>query len=107
MIQLISLMIFLKKIHGQDKSNIPHLLIELPINKGQQTGNLKVIINGQEKQAMQLQSADEISRQYIFEDLKAGIDSKLRNVIILLISFYFLVFIFIIVRNLFLREKPE
>ena len=100
-------MILLKKIQASQRAIYLHLLIELPINKGQQIGNLQVIINGEEKQAMQLQSADKISRQYIFEDLKTGMDIKLRNMIILLISFYFLIFIFIIVRNLFLREKPE
>jgi D-alanyl-D-alanine carboxypeptidase len=92
---------------GQTKSNIPHLLIDLPLKKGQQIGNMQVIINAEEKMAMQLQSADEINKQYIFQDLNAGMDTKLRNMIILLISFYFLIFIFIIVRNLFLREKPE
>jgi D-alanyl-D-alanine carboxypeptidase (penicillin-binding protein 5/6) len=92
---------------GQAKSNIPHLSIDLPISKGQQIGSLQVIINGKEKQSMQLNSGAEISRQYIFQDLKSGMDSKQRNMIILLISFYFLIFIFIIVRNLFLREKPE
>jgi D-alanyl-D-alanine carboxypeptidase (penicillin-binding protein 5/6) len=92
---------------GQTKSNIPHLLIDLPLKKGQQIGNMQVIINAEEKMAMQLQSADEINKQYIFQDLNAGMDIKLRNMIILLISFYFLIFIFIIVRNLFLREKPE
>ena len=92
---------------GQTKSNIPNLLIDLPIKKSQQIGNLQVVINGEQKQLMQLQSGDKISRQYIFEDLKTGMDIKQRNMIILLISFYFLIFIFIIVRNLFLREKPE
>jgi serine-type D-Ala-D-Ala carboxypeptidase (penicillin-binding protein 5/6) len=92
---------------GQTKSNIPHLSIDLPLNKDQQIGNLQVIINGEEKQVMQLQSGAKISQQYIFEDLKTGMDNKLRYMIILLISFYFLIFIFIIVRNLFLREKPE
>jgi serine-type D-Ala-D-Ala carboxypeptidase (penicillin-binding protein 5/6) len=92
---------------GQAKSNIPHLLIDLPIQKSRQIGKLQVNINGEQKQAMQLQSGDKISRQYIFEDLKTGMEIKQRNMIILLISFYFLIFIFIIVRNLFLREKSE
>ncbi len=92
---------------GQTKSNIPDLSIDLPINKGQHIGNLQVVINGQEKQAVQLQSGAQISRQYIFLDLRTGMDIKLRNMIILLISFYFLIFILIIVRNLFLRERPE
>ena len=92
---------------GQAKGKTPYLLINLPIQKGQQIGNLKVSINGQEKQSMQLRSGNKISRQYIFEDLKAGMEPKLRSIIILLISFYFLIFIFIIVRNLFLREKQE
>jgi serine-type D-Ala-D-Ala carboxypeptidase (penicillin-binding protein 5/6) len=93
---------------GQTESNIPNLSIDLPINKGQHIGNLRVIINGQEKQAIQLQSGAQISQQYLFQDLRAGMDIKLRNMIILLISFYFLIFILIIVRNLFLRrDKPE
>ncbi len=90
---------------GKTKSNVPILSIDLPINKGQQIGNLKVIINNEEEQTMQLQSQSKINQQYIFQDLKSGMDNKLRNLIILLISFYFLIFIFIIVRNLFLREK--
>jgi D-alanyl-D-alanine carboxypeptidase (penicillin-binding protein 5/6) len=97
----------IEKNTGQAKSNIPHLLIDLPLKKSQQIGNMQVIINDEEKMAMQLRSADEINKQYIFQDLKSGMDSKLRNMIVLFISFYFLIFIFIIVRNLFIREKPE
>jgi D-alanyl-D-alanine carboxypeptidase (penicillin-binding protein 5/6) len=92
---------------GNSKSNITNLLIDLPFKKGQQMGNLQVVLNGEEKISMKLQSGDEISQQYIFEDLNSGMDSKIRTMIILLISFYFLIFLFIIVRNLFLREKPE
>jgi serine-type D-Ala-D-Ala carboxypeptidase (penicillin-binding protein 5/6) len=92
---------------GQATGSMPNLLIDLPIQKGLQIGNLKVIINGKETQAMQLQSGDKISRQYVFWDLKTGLEPRLRSIIILLISFYFLIFIFIIVRNLFLREKQE
>ena len=90
---------------GQAQNNIPNLLVELPVKAGQQVGKLQVIINGEEKQVMKLQVRDEIKQQYIFQDLKVQIDYKLRNMIIFLISFYFLIFILIIVRNLFLREK--
>ena len=72
---------------------MPHLLIDLPIQKGRQIGNLKVNINGQEKQSMQLQSGDKISRQYIFEDLKTGMEHQTKEYhyftyFILLFNFY-------------------
>ncbi len=90
---------------GRAKSNIPNLTIDLPVKSGQQIGNLKVGINGEEKQVMILRSGEEIGQQYMFRDLKVLLDYKLRNMVIFLISFYFLIFILIIVRNLFLREK--
>lgn len=77
----------------------------LPIEKNQKLGNVDVYINDEMAAEIPLINRESVSSPEIEQYLSASSEDPNRNMLFLLIGFYFLVFIFIMVKNLFFRKK--
>jgi len=78
--------------------------IDLPIYKNQVLGTLDIYINDEKEKEINLISKDSIEKPYIHQELTTIKELQSRKILIFLISFYFFIFIFIIVRNLFTKK---
>ena len=87
--------------------HIANLPLDLPLKTGQKLGTMDISINKTSEEEMELVSRDDISEPLIYQNLKIEQDNTFRNLLIFLITFYFLVFIFIIIKNLFLGKKGD
>ena len=73
---------------------------DLPLSENQELGKMEVLINGRQEASMNFISKENIDKPLVIVELSNKTDSKVRNTLIFLIAFYFLIFILIIVRNL-------
>ena len=86
---------------------IAKLPLGLPVKSGQKLGVLDISINNILEEEMEVVSRDNISSPLIYQHLEIEQNNNFRNLLIFLISFYFLVFIFIIIKNLLLKKNED
>lgn len=87
-----------------DKKNKVNNNITLPINKNKILGSMDVFINDEKLTEINLISSENIGSCYIYQELSDAWEIQSRIVLIFLLVFYFLIFIFIIVRNLLTKK---
>ena len=87
-----------------DKKNKVNNNITLPINKNKILGSMDVFINDEKLTEINLISRENIGSCYIYQELSDAEEIQSRIVLIFLLVFYFLIFIFIIVRNLLTKK---
>jgi len=86
------------------KYSVNHNIV-LPVSKNQNLGNLEVYINGQFVEEIPLVSTEAVEGPDIEQHLVSTRPDTNKKVMFFAIGFYFLVFIFIIVKNLFFKTK--
>jgi D-alanyl-D-alanine carboxypeptidase len=84
---------------------IPLLPVEIPLDRDYIAGKLSVAINNEQPLEINLVTREKIDDVFVKASIMKKNDGRFRNVLIFLISFYFLIFILIIIRNLILRVK--
>ena len=90
-----------------DKIYVANLPVELPLKTGQELGNMSVLAGGTPQIEMKLVSRDETSNPFIYQEINIEKNNNFKNLLIFLIAFYFLVFIFIIIKNLILKKRGD
>jgi len=78
--------------------------ITLPVEKNKALGSMDVFINDEKLTEINLISRENIGSCYIYQELSDAGEIQSRIVLIFLLVFYFLIFIFIIVRNLLTKK---
>lgn len=78
--------------------------INLPIEKKDILGSIDIFIDGQKIKKINMISKESIGSDYIHQELSVAGEKQSRIVLIFLLVFYFLIFIFIIVRNLLTKK---
>ena len=78
--------------------------INLPIERNEILGVIDVFINDEKLTEINLISRENIGSCYIYQELSDAEEIQSRIVLIFLLVFYFLIFIFIIVRNLLTKK---
>ncbi|MCL5073399.1 MAG: D-alanyl-D-alanine carboxypeptidase [Actinobacteria bacterium] len=97
---------FAQLVNINDKIEITETLnsdIALPITKGQEIGKISVNINNKNAEDIKLISKNSIDKPVIIQNIVTEKNQNPKKVLIFLLPFYFLVFIFIIIKNLFIR----
>jgi len=87
-----------------DKKNKVNNNITLPVEKNKALGSMDVFINDEKLTEINLISRENIGSCYIYQELSDAGEIQSRIVLIFLLVFYFLIFIFIIVRNLLTKK---
>lgn len=87
-----------------DKKNKVNNNITLPVEKNKALGSIDVFINDEKLTEINLISRENIGSCYIYQELSDAGEIQSRIVLIFLLVFYFLIFIFIIVRNLLTKK---
>jgi len=75
----------------------------LPIAKGQEAGKISVYINNENVKDVKLISKNAIDKPIITQSITFEKKQNPKKVLIFLLPFYFLIFIFIIIKNLFIK----
>lgn len=78
--------------------------ITLPVENNKALGSMDVFINDEKLTEINLISRENIGSCYIYQELSDAGEIQSRIVLIFLLVFYFLIFIFIIVRNLLTKK---
>jgi len=78
--------------------------ITLPVKKNKALGSMDVFINDKKITEINLISREDIGSEFIYQELSDAGEKQSRIVLIFLLVFYFLIFIFIIVRNLLTKK---
>lgn len=92
---------------GDSLIYIPLTQVDLPSEKFQKAGTLKLEINGEAQSVVDLVIKEKLDSTYIDVLLTKENNDKTRYILIFLISFYFLIFILIIIRNLIRRVHND
>lgn len=79
--------------------------VTLPVEKNEIMGSMDVLINGKKMKETHLISHDNIGAGYVYQELLDAEPRQTSFIIIFLLVFYFLIFLTIIVRNLFLKRN--
>jgi len=87
-----------------DKKNKVNNNITLPVEKNKDLGSIDVFINDKKITKINLISREDIGSEFIYQELSDAGEIQSRIVLIFLLVFYFLIFIFIIVRNLLTKK---
>ncbi|MBU4293832.1 MAG: D-alanyl-D-alanine carboxypeptidase [Actinobacteria bacterium] len=98
---------FTQLVNINDKIEITETLradLVLPVAKGQEIGKISVYINNENVKDIKLISKNSINKPIITQSIVVEKNQNPKKVLIFLLPFYFLVFIFIIIKNLFIRE---
>src|SRR4030042_6057364 len=97
---------FTQLVNINDKIEITETLstdLVLPVAKGQEIGKISVYINNENVKDIKIISKNSIDKPIITQSIVVEKNKNPKKVIIFLLSFYFLIFIFIIIKNLFIR----
>jgi len=89
-----------------DKIDITETLkpdLVLPVTKGQEIGKISVFINDVNIKDIKLISKTSIDKPIVTQKIAVGKNQDQKKVLIFMLPFYFLIFIFIIIKNLFLK----
>lgn len=79
--------------------------IKLPVLKNQVLGTLDIYINEDKQADMRLISKDAIEKPYVYQKIDNSKELQSRKILFFLLVFYFFVFTFIIVKNLFVNRN--
>lgn len=79
--------------------------INLPIKRNEILGSMDVFINNEKLKEINIIATENIGSCYIYQELSDAGEIQSRVVLIFLLVFYFLIFIFIIVRNLLTKKN--
>jgi len=85
--------------HGIDDA------VRLPVLKNQVLGTLDIYINEDKQADMRLISKDAIEKPYVYQKIDNSKELQSRKILFFLLVFYFFVFTFIIVKNLFVNRN--
>ncbi|MBM3700603.1 MAG: D-alanyl-D-alanine carboxypeptidase [Actinobacteria bacterium] len=99
----------LKEFNTDSKNSIvyiPQTPVVLPVEKGASAGQAEIYVNDNKVYTSGLIINQSIDKTYVSVYLSSEFNSNTRNILIALISFYFLIFIFIIIKN-FISKKRE
>jgi len=80
---------------------------KLPVLENQVFGTLDININGNSEKELKLITNDSVEEPFIYQELSIENERQTRKILFFIISFYFFVFTFIIIRNLFSRKIYE
>ena len=97
---------FTQLVNINDKIEITETLstdLVLPVAKGQEIGKISVYINNENVKDIKLISKNSIDKPIITQSIVVEKNQNPKKVLIFLLPFYFLIFIFIIIKNLFIR----
>jgi len=97
---------FTQLVNINDKIEITETLstdLVLPVAKGQEIGKISVYINNENVKDIKIISKNSIDKPIITQSIVVEKNQNPKKVLIFLLSFYFLIFIFIIIKNLFIR----
>ena len=97
---------FTQLVNINDKIEITETLstdLVLPVAKGQEIGKISVYINNENVKDIKIISKNSIDQPIITQSIVVEKNQNPKKVLIFLLSFYFLIFIFIIIKNLFIR----
>jgi D-alanyl-D-alanine carboxypeptidase (penicillin-binding protein 5/6) len=97
---------FTQLVNINDKIEITENLstdLVLPVAKGQEIGKISVYINNENIKVIKLISKNSIDKPLITQSIVIEKNQNPKKVLIFLLPFYFLIFIFIIIKNLFIR----
>lgn len=97
---------FTQLVNIKDKIEITETLstgLVLPVVKGQEIGKISVYINNENVKDIKLISKNSIDKPIITQSIVIEKNQNPKKVLIFLLPFYFLIFIFIIIKNLFIR----
>jgi D-alanyl-D-alanine carboxypeptidase (penicillin-binding protein 5/6) len=97
---------FTQLVNINDKIEITETLstdLVLPVAKGQEIGKISVYINKENVKDIKLISKNSIDKPIITQSIVVEKNQNPKKVLIFLLPFYFLIFIFIIIKNLFIR----
>ena len=97
---------FTQLVNINDKIEITETLstdLVLPVTKGQEIGKISVYINNENVKDIKIISKNSIDQPIIIQSIVVEKNQNPKKVLIFLLSFYFLIFIFIIIKNLFIR----
>jgi len=97
---------FTQLVNINDKIEITETLntdMILPVAKGQETGKIIVYIKNENVKEIKLISGNSIDKPIVTQSIIVEINKNPKKVLIFLLPFYFLIFIFIIIKNLFIR----
>ena len=97
---------FTQLVNINDKIEITETLstdLVLPVAKGQEIGKISVYINNENVKGIKIISKNSIDKPIITQSIVVEKNQNPKKVLIFLLSFYFLIFIFIIIKNLFIR----
>jgi D-alanyl-D-alanine carboxypeptidase len=100
----------LKEFNTDLKSNkiyIPQTPVMLPVEKETSAGQVEIYINDKKVYASGLVINQSIDKTYVSVKLSDELNINTRNILIALISFYFLVLIFIIIKNFIARKRES
>lgn len=98
---------FTQLININDKIKIVESLnsdLILPVIKGQEMGKINVYINDENVKDVKLISKNSIDKPVITQNIIVEENQNPKKVLFFLLPFYFLIFIFIIIKNLFIRS---
>jgi len=79
--------------------------IKLPVLKNQVLGTLDVYINDDKQADIRLISKDAIEKPYVYQKIDNNKELQSRKMLFFLLVFYFFIFTFIIVKNLFVNRN--
>jgi D-alanyl-D-alanine carboxypeptidase (penicillin-binding protein 5/6) len=97
---------FTQLVNINDKIEITDTLntdLVLPVAKGQEIGKISVYINNENVKDIKLISKNSVDKPIITQNIADEKNQNPKKVLIFLLPFYFLIFIFIIIKNLFIR----
>ena len=97
---------FTQLVNINDKIEITETLstdLVLPVAKGQEIGKISVYINNENVKDIKIISKNSIDKPIITQSIVVEKNQNPKKVLIFLLPFYFLIFIFIIIKNLFIR----
>lgn len=97
---------FTQLVNINDKIEITETLgtdLVLPVVKGQEIGKISVYINNENVKDIKLISKNSIDKPIITQSIVVEKNQNPKKVLIFLLPFYFLIFIFIMIKNLFIK----
>lgn len=100
----------LKEFNTDSENNIiyiPQTPVVPPVEKGTSTGQAEIYINSNIVYTSGLIINQSIDKTYVSVNLSDELNINTRNILIALISFYFLIFIFIIIKNFIARRRES
>lgn len=95
---------------NKDQIEVDHNLrndISLPVEKEEVLGSIEVFMNGKKIKEINMVSRESIEDAYIYQELSYDSELRIKFIVVAILVFYFLVILFIIIRNLFIKKMSQ